>query len=78
MIEPLVIFIVTALIAMGVVRRLWFWRARETPFYREGQLLCLAHRGAPLREEVTVAGGLWTSKKPRRRAQGNVRPLAFR
>ena len=45
--DPWLIFIVMAFIAIGTVRRLWFWRARETPFYREGRLLCLAHRGVP-------------------------------
>lgn len=43
------IFIIAGSVAVGAIRRLWFWRARETPFHREGRLLCLAHRGVPSR-----------------------------
>lgn len=41
------IFIIAGLVVAGAIRRLWFWRARETLVYREGRLLCLAHRGVP-------------------------------
>ncbi len=41
------IFIIAGSVVAGAIRRLWFWRARETPFYREGRLLCLGHRGVP-------------------------------
>ncbi len=40
------------IVALGVfaalaVRRFRLWQARELPFYRSGELFCLAHRGIP-------------------------------
>lgn len=47
MIPAGLIFIIAGLVVAGAIRRLWFWRARETLVYHEGRLLCLAHRGVP-------------------------------
>lgn len=41
------ILLLAGLVVAAGVRYLWFWRAREVPFYPEGRLLCLAHRGIP-------------------------------
>ena len=44
-----VVILLAALAVVGAVRYLWFWQARQVPFYPEGRLLCLAHRGVPSR-----------------------------
>lgn len=44
-----VVIALSLLAAIGIVRYLWFWRARAVSFYPEGRLLYLAHRGVPTR-----------------------------
>ncbi len=42
-----VVIVALGVFATWAVRRLRFWQARELPFYRSGELFCLAHRGIP-------------------------------
>ena len=42
-----VVIVALVVFATWAVRRMRFWQARELPFYRSGELFCLAHRGIP-------------------------------
>lgn len=42
-----VVIVALGIFVLWTVRRMRLWQARELPFYRSGELFCLAHRGIP-------------------------------